>query len=73
MKDITGQDASQRGFSQLSVKDFQENHAPVVSDTTSNLLMVIKTMLKLEAGEFDIETAFLYGKLEEDLWMAILE
>jgi hypothetical protein len=35
--------------------------------------MVIKTMLKLEAGKFDIETAFLYGKLEEDLWMAIPE
>jgi hypothetical protein len=33
--------------------------------------MVIKTLLQLEAGEFDIETAFLYGKLEDDLWMVI--
>jgi hypothetical protein len=32
--------------------------------------MVIKTMLKLEVGH--IETALLYGKLEEDLWMDIL-
>jgi hypothetical protein len=33
--------------------------------------MVIKTVLQLEAGKFDIETAFLYRKLEEDLWMVI--
>jgi hypothetical protein len=62
-----------KGFSQISIKEFQENHAPVVSNTTLNLLMVIKTMLNLEAGQFDIETEFLYGKLEEDLWMAIPE
>jgi hypothetical protein len=30
-------------------------------------------MLKVESGQFVIETAFLYGKLEEDLWMAIPE
>jgi Reverse transcriptase (RNA-dependent DNA polymerase) len=62
-----------KGFSQIPGKDFQENHAPVVSDTTLHLLMVIKTMLKLEAGQFDIETAFLYGELEEELWMEIPE
>jgi hypothetical protein len=39
-----------KGFSQIPGKDSQENHAPVVSDTTLHLLMVIKTMLKLEAG-----------------------
>jgi Reverse transcriptase (RNA-dependent DNA polymerase) len=33
--------------------------------------MVIKTIFKLEAGQFDVETAFLYGKLDEDLRMAI--
>jgi hypothetical protein len=60
-----------KGFSQIPGKYFQENHAPVISDTTLNLLMVIKTVLQLEAGQFDIETASLYGKLEEDLWMVI--
>jgi Reverse transcriptase (RNA-dependent DNA polymerase) len=52
-------------------KDFQENHTPVISDMALLLLMVIKTIFKLESGQFDIETAFLYGKLDEDLWMAI--
>jgi hypothetical protein len=62
-----------KGFSQIPGKDFQENHAPLVSDTTFHLLMVFKIMLKLEARQFDLEKAFLYGKLEEDLWMAIPE
>jgi hypothetical protein len=62
-----------KGFSQIPGNDFKENHAPVVSDTTLHLLMVIKTMLKLESVQFVIETAFLYVKLEEDLWMAIPE
>jgi hypothetical protein len=33
--------------------------------------MVTITVLQLEAGKFDIERAFLYGKLEEVLWMII--
>jgi hypothetical protein len=33
--------------------------------------MVIKTILQLEAGQFDIETEFLYRNLEEYLWMVI--
>jgi Reverse transcriptase (RNA-dependent DNA polymerase) len=60
-----------KGYSQIPEKDFQENHAPVVADTTLHLLLVIKRIMKLEAGQFDIETAFLYGVLEEELWMEI--
>jgi hypothetical protein len=60
-----------KGFSQIPGKDFQENHAPVVSDTTLHLIIVIKLLLGLASGQFDIETAFLYGDLEEELWMEI--
>jgi transposase InsO family protein len=60
-----------KGFSQIPGKDFQENHAPVVSDTTMHILLVIKSLFGLKAGQFDIETAFLYGELEETLWMEI--
>jgi hypothetical protein len=58
------------GSSQVSSKDFQANHAPVVSDKTLLLLMVSKTMFKMEAGNFNTEKEFLCGRLEEDLWMA---
>jgi Reverse transcriptase (RNA-dependent DNA polymerase) len=60
-----------KGFSQIPGKDFQDNHAQVVSDTTLHLLLAIKTSFKLSSGQFDIETAFLYRELEEELWMVI--
>jgi hypothetical protein len=62
-----------KGFTQIPGKDFQENHSPVVNDTTFHTILVLKIMLKLEAGQFDIETAFLYGELEEKLWMDLPE
>jgi Reverse transcriptase (RNA-dependent DNA polymerase) len=62
-----------KGFSQIPGKDFQENHAPVVSDTTIHLILAIKILNKLSAGQFDIETAFLYGNLDEELWMELPE
>jgi Reverse transcriptase (RNA-dependent DNA polymerase) len=62
-----------KGFSQVPGKDFQENHAPVVNDTTFHLMLVLKVLLNLYAGQFDIETAFLYGDLEEELWMQLPE
>jgi Reverse transcriptase (RNA-dependent DNA polymerase) len=48
-----------KGFSQVPGKDFQENLAPVVNDTTFHIMLVLKILLQLYAGQFDIETAFL--------------
>jgi hypothetical protein len=60
-----------KGFSQIPGNNFQENHAPVISDTTLFLLLVVTTVLQLEARHFDMEAAFLYGILEEDLRMVL--
>ena len=60
-----------KGYSQVPGKDFQENFAPVINDTTFHLILALKAMMGLKAGQFDIETAFLYGDLEEDLWMVL--
>jgi hypothetical protein len=60
-----------KGFSQIPGKDFQEHHAPVITDTTTHLLFVLQTILRLSNGQFDIETAFLYGDLDEKLWMEL--
>ena len=62
-----------KAFSQIPRTDFQENHAPVVNDTTFHLMLVLKWLLKLCAGQFDFETAFLYGEFEEELWMELPE
>ena len=58
-----------KGFTQIPGKDFTENHSPVLNDTTFHLILALKILYKLESGQFDIETAFLYGELEEKLWM----
>ena len=58
-----------KGFSQIPGKDFQENHAPVVHDTTFHLVLVLKLLFKLQSRQFDIETAFLYGMFDEEISM----
>jgi hypothetical protein len=62
-----------KGFSQIPGKDFTENHSPVLNDTTFHIILVLKILFKLESGQFDIETAFLYGELEESIWMVFPE
>ncbi len=62
-----------KGFSQVPGKDHQENHAPVVHDTTFHLTLNLKIMFKLKKHQFDVETAFLYGDLDELLYMEFPE
>jgi hypothetical protein len=58
-----------KGFSQVPGKDFHENHAPVVHDTTFRFCLCQKLLYKLSARQFDIVTAFLYGDLDEEIYM----
>jgi Reverse transcriptase (RNA-dependent DNA polymerase) len=58
-----------KGFSQMPGKDFQENHAPVINDTTFHFILVLKLLFGLKSKQFDIETAFCYGTLVEEIYM----
>jgi hypothetical protein len=58
-----------KGYSQVPGKDFQENFAPVVNDATFHLILVLTFLMGLQVEQFDIETAFLYGELDEEIWM----
>jgi hypothetical protein len=42
-----------KGLSQIPGKDFKENHSPVVNDTTFHTILVLKILLKLQAGQFE--------------------
>jgi hypothetical protein len=64
---------AQRDFLKIPGKDFTENHSPVLHDTIFHTILVLNFLIKLESGQFDIETAFLYGELEESLWMVFPE
>ena len=57
------------GYSQIPGVDFSENYSPVVNDITYCLLIVAIIIFHLSAKIVDVETAFLYGDLDEKiLW-----
>jgi hypothetical protein len=58
-----------QGFSQTPGQDFHENHAPVVHDTTFRFCLAQQILYRLSSGQFDVVTAFLYGFLEEIIYM----
>ena len=57
------------GYSQVPVVDFTYNFAPVVNDITFQLMLSRKTIKKLSTRIIDMETAFLYGELEDKIYM----
>jgi Reverse transcriptase (RNA-dependent DNA polymerase) len=61
------------GYSQVPGVDFTESYAPVISDVTWRILIVIKLLLRLNAKIVDVETAFLHGDLEEEIYMEVPE
>ena len=61
------------GYSQVPGVDFSDNFAPVVNDVTFRVVQVIRMMLQLDAVLVDVETAFLYGVLNEEIYMKVPE
>ena len=57
------------GYSQIPGVDFTENYSPVVNDITFRLMLIAKMVFGLKTKIVDVETAFLYGDLEEEIFM----
>jgi len=57
------------GYSQIAGIDYSENYAPVLHDVTYRILLFTLIVWKLQAKITDVETAFLYGDLEEEIYM----
>jgi Reverse transcriptase (RNA-dependent DNA polymerase) len=51
--------------------DYSESYAPVVNDVTYQILLLTMLMYNYESRVVDVDTAFLYGNLEENLYMKI--
>jgi len=58
-------------YSQIPGVDFSDNYAPVGNDVTFRVIMILRLMFGLNAVLLDVETAFLHGKLEEEIYMEI--
>ena len=61
------------GYSQIAGIDHQDNYAPVIVDVTFKIIMVLALLNKWVCEIVDVETAFLYGDLEEEIFMKIPE
>ena len=60
------------GYNQIHGVDFSDNYASVGNDVTFRVVKVLQLMFGSRAVLLDVETAFLYGKLEEEIYMEIL-
>ena len=62
-----------KGYNQIPGVDFTESFAPVVSDATMRIVLTMMLVFKWDYRVLDVETAFLEGKLEEEIFMEIPE
>lgn len=58
-----------RGFEQEEGIDYHETFSPVINSSPLRLLFVICKQNNFNIKTFDIKTAFLYGAIEEDIYM----
>ena len=60
-----------QGFSQISAVDHQDSFSPVIYHSTFRIILVMWIKYEWEAEIIDIETAFLHGNLEEEIYLKI--
>ena len=61
------------GYTQIAGIDHQDNFAPLLNDVTFRIIMTLLIANQWDADIVDIETAFLYGDLYEEIYMKIPE
>jgi Reverse transcriptase (RNA-dependent DNA polymerase) len=61
------------GYNQVPGVDFNESYAPVINDVSFRVMLIIKLIRGLQALIEDVETAFLHGNLQEEIYMKIPE
>jgi hypothetical protein len=60
-----------KGYDQIAGVDFQYNFAPVTSEVTLRILLILWVIEDYFAEVADVQTAFLHGDLEEELFIKI--
>ena len=57
------------GYSQIPGVDYTDNFAPVAHDVSFRIALARMMVEKLDSLEMDVETAFLYGDIDEAIFM----
>ena len=61
------------GYSQVPGEDYTDTHSPVVNDITFRIILVLMLIFGWETDVVDVTTAFLLGKMEEEVYMTVPE
>ncbi|BES91891.1 Hydra magnipapillata [Nesidiocoris tenuis] len=58
-----------KGFSQRKGQDYEQTFSPVAKTSTIRSILSIAASRKLSLTQFDVSTAFLYGELDEEIYI----
>ena len=58
-----------KGYCQIEGIDFKETFAPVSTNDSFRVIMVIVAHFDLELHQMDVKTTFLNGDMDEDVYM----
>ena len=61
-----------KGNSQIQGLDYTETYAPVAKHYSLRVIMAIAATRDLEMVKLDVKTAFLYGTLDEEIYIIII-
>ncbi|KAF1318635.1 Integrase catalytic core protein, partial [Globisporangium splendens] len=62
-----------KGYSQCHGIDYEETYAPVAALTSVRAFLATSCSEQMEVQQWDVDTAFLYGDLEETIFMEVPE
>ena len=58
-----------KGYSQEAGLDYEETYSPVAKSRSIRTVLAISNHLDLELHQMNVQTAFLNGELEEEIYM----
>ena len=59
-----------KGYTQREWVDFKEVFSPVVRHASIRVILALTTVEDMELDQLDVKTAFLYGRLQEEIFMS---
>jgi Reverse transcriptase (RNA-dependent DNA polymerase) len=62
-----------QGFTQIPRVDYEETYSPVVDAITLRFLISLTITENLQMYLMDVVTTYLYGSLDNDIYMKVLE
>ena len=58
-----------KGYTQKEGEDFFDTYSPITRIATIRVLLALAASYGLHVHQMDVKTAFLYGELEEEIYM----